>query len=1634
MRFKFTAIFIILLINLFSQETSSFSFEELIPKDYRTHPELGKTKLKNPRNTENFELIHLRTEFSRVFIDKNGIKTSVQSATPLHFKDNEDRWHSLNYNLMDNENKLFLNFPAERPKFKISKDHLSIKNVHSHIVFGREKMLLEMNKDFETINKLDLNTFELEVDKTHLLAKEAFPNTDIEISFFFELFKTNFKINSIEYFNKNAKWIAFGDKITIPENYSVFFEKQSTETINYSDLIIADHEGKELYRLPAPIITDSKKPSGAGREIFETREHNTLNGFYKLQKIDESNYNVLTMFEAEWLFNDERVLPILVDPIVAENNSVLNSCFFPDYGTGDLSANIPEGESIFSTYLEWDFTAVNGSNGWMSDQRSYASSVNGSTNVFQGSGNTAGVQNYSLLSPIANEVSTGSINVTFHAARTWGNGDCNNTFNFISRRYAEFSHGILEFGEGDVVINEYSCSNRQMLDEFGNYEDWVELYNNSSTFVDLTGYYLSDNPNNPTKWQFPGGLIAPNGHLIVYCSGRGYASGTSVHSNFRLTQLDPESILFSDPEGNLLESYELWTTQNAHSYGRVMDGAENWGVFETATPGASNVNVYEGYTSKPQFSLQAGHYQNAVTVEITSENPNEIIRYTTDGSEPVASSPIYTNPITVSNTTVVKARSFSNNSNILPGFYETNTYLINENHTLPVFSFSGAQLPTLFGGSQIEPIAAYEFFDENGVFIDEAVGDFDKHGNDSWSYAQRGVDFVARDEYGYNDELKYPFFGMTSNRTKFQRLMVKAAANDNYPFENGGAHIRDSYIQHLSQVSHLNLDERSSTNCIVYVNGEYWGVYDLREKVDDKDYTRYYYNQRRQYKGSEEYIQFLKTWGGTQSKYGEQRALNDWTDMRNYIQNNNMADPQHYEYVKNTLDISSLIDYFVINSFIVSRDWLNYNTGWWRGLNPDGDATKWRYILWDMEAALGHFINYTGMPNTSATGPPCQVENLTVNNNGHVQSLSKLINENEEVRHQYITRYADLNNTHFSCENLLHVLDSMVAAIEPEMPRQIERWGGSFNGWQANVQTLRNFLTDRCEFINTGLINCYNLTGPYDIHIKIIPENAGKVKMNSEWLHSYPFDANIFGNIDTYFKASGQGPYSFESWEMTNHDFSMYQDTAFAKIELTQNDTLTVYFADTTTNDRNLIYYWHFNDLDTESGDVTSIQADYSLLEDIQAFMFFDGSGNRDMDEYNNGSEFNLQLEQSAGKAVRVRNRSDNRSLIFNLPTIGLEDVVFEYSVYRSGSGMLQNIISYSVDGINFIQDSLLQTTFEISESYQHILVDFKDIASVSNNPNFHIKIEFDGNTAQNNGNNRFDNITLKANEGDFEPIEVPEIDDVLLYYWHFNNLDTEAGDVTSIIADYSLFEDVTPVMNYTGSGNRDIDVYENGSIFNLQLSELPGQAARVRNRSENRSLIFNLPTTGYQDIIFSYTVYRSENGMLYNSISYTMDGVNFVDDNLNTYQFEITEEYQTIIVDFSEIPWVNNNPNFHIKIEFEGNTNQDNGNNRFDNIALHGKTYEPEEQEIEPDPNSIYEVENLNIEIYPNPFDKSFIVKSNEVIRQISIYDLKGRLVKEEKNNAKELNIQADFLSQGVYLIIVKSDEGSKQFKLIKY
>jgi gliding motility-associated-like protein len=192
------------------------------------------------------------------------------------------------------------------------------------------------------------------------------------------------------------------------------------------------------------------------------------------------------------------------------------------------------------------------------------------------------------------------------------------------------------------------------------------------------------------------------------------------------------------------------------------------------------------------------------------------------------------------------------------------------------------------------------------------------------------------------------------------------------------------------------------------------------------------------------------------------------------------------------------------------------------------------------------------------------VENLpNPGGQGHTEILEKLINENPIVEQYYITRYADLANTYFSCDYLIPLLDSMVNEIAPEMTAQCQKWGGSYTNWQSRVTQLRNFIISRCTAITGGMIDCYQLTGPYNVTFNVSPPLSGEIKVNSQWAPTYPWTTSYFGGIQTNLVAKPLPGFIFDHWEYTigPMGLAITQDTNFINITGIEN-IVAVFIAD----------------------------------------------------------------------------------------------------------------------------------------------------------------------------------------------------------------------------------------------------------------------------------------------------------------------------------------------------------------------------------------------------------------------------------------------------------------------------------------
>lgn len=362
--------------------------------------------------------------------------------------------------------------------------------------------------------------------------------------------------------------------------------------------------------------------------------------------------------------------------------------------------------------------------------------------------------------------------------------------------------------------------------------------------------------------------------------------------------------------------------------------------------------------------------------------------------------------------------------------------------------------------------------------------------------------------------------------------------------------------------------------------------------------------------------------------------------------------------------------------------------------------------------------------------------------------------------------------------------------------------------------------------------------------------------------------------------------------------------------------------------DLELIHYWNFNNTSDNAALISPTVGNGSLT--------YLGANFDSVDE---GTILNTRNNDEPGSALRLRNPSGD--FILSLPTVGYEKVIFSYATTRTNNGPQEQTLSYSIDGENFTTAGLSNNQLGVTTDFLLRQFDFSQIEGVNNNPNFKIKIAFDINADGETGNSRFDNITVDAVpiEG-FIPDEEDPIDPELelFLYWNFNNDTNNQTLITPTLGNGSL--------SYMGSS---FDSVEEGTEINARNDDPAGSALRLRNPSGD--FIILAPTSGYEDVVFTYVTTRTNNGPQQQSVFYTLDGTNYTNSGLSQTVNTIDTEFVKYQYNFSSIEGANDNANFKIKIQFDINASGDSGNSRFDNITFDGIQIEGSDPDPDPDP-----------------------------------------------------------------------------------
>ncbi len=646
------------------------------------------------------------------------------------------------------------------------------------------------------------------------------------------------------------------------------------------------------------------------------------------------------------------------------------------------------------------------------------------------------------------------------------------------------------------------------------------------------------------------------------------------HTNFKLS--DSETVYLFDENKVLQDSLAIPVLPNNVSIGRFPDGATNSVIFEQTTPNAANsaVNFTGALTGEVLFSRNSGIYENGFVLSLSTEEDGATIRFTTDGSRPNASSNSYQNSISIQLNTTVQAALFKDD--FLPSEISANTYLIDVNHDLPVLSLAfkhedffsettgmyafGTNYETdfpHFGANfwqDLERPVQLTFFEAEEEKFNTGAG-AKIFGGWSRGNPQRSLSLFFRSEYG-DSQLNYPLFEERPYE-EYEALVLRNSGND---WQR--TMLRDLTLTGLMKNS--KVDIQAGRPVVTYLNGEYWGIYNVREKINEH-YLASLHNV------PTEDITILEKEANV--IFGDNQA---YTSLVNFIRDNSLVVNSNYEQVLAEIDVENFIQYNVAQIYFDNTDWPGNNIKFWRHKNG-----KWRWILFDTDFGFGiwnagQYTNNTLDFALNPFGPAWP-------NPPWSTFLLRRLMENEIFKKQFINTFADELNTRFLANNVRAAISENEVIINTEMSKHINKWGEtSLSAWRSKVNDMKNFASQRVTFTRAHIRSQFNLPSQKLVNLVINNPAGGSIQLNSIRVTDANWTGFYFPTVPINLTAVAKPGYSFSHWsgEVNSEAISL-------TIDPNKIINLTAHFTENTavTNQSEVI----FNEINYNSNEETVI-------------------------------------------------------------------------------------------------------------------------------------------------------------------------------------------------------------------------------------------------------------------------------------------------------------------------------------------------------------------------------------------------------------------------------------------------------------
>ncbi len=699
-----------------------------------------------------------------------------------------------------------------------------------------------------------------------------------------------------------------------------------------------------------------------------------------------------------------------------------------------------------------------------------------------------------------------------------------------------------------LSINEIMASNSKTIaDEQGDFDDWVEIVNLGEVSVNFGGIYVSDDPDNLTKWQIPTNqsastTIAPGQFLLLWFDDD--ATDGALHVVPKLSA-SGELVILTESDGiTEIDRVQFGAQETDISWAATTDGGDIFS-FQTPSPGQPNTGeVAKIPAVSPTFTLETGFYSGTQVIGISTISDGAEIRYTLDATKPTENSALYDSPISIDSSTVLRAIALG--GDFAPSPVSTNTYIYDESHTIPVVTFvmdpdslfsndaglfalgDTAETNFPFRGANFwqdwEYPAHIEFMETNGNIEFEIDAGASIGGNFSRGFNKKSFIINNNEEYGVK-RLEYELFP----ENEYQ-------VYDGFGLRAGGeerSRLLNELMYAINQKWNHHNDMQASRPVVMYINGKYWGIYLLQERKND-DFVESRY-------GFED-IDMIKDYNGL--KDGSWDAYWDIVDEINEF---DASTQEFFDYINANINLDSFTDHWIYQVYTSHGD--PNNLRYWKARNEVG--AKWNYISHDFD----WWRNLGDEPDEYFKSLEFFLETGTYD----FWILGKMM-ENPTYQEFFLNRLADMLNTAFKPENVIALIDSIDTAINPEMPRDIDRWT---EGWVTisgfsnyNMEWVReiteSYAKDYPDFIYKEVMDTLKVD---TVGIIINQTENGKAKVNSiipNTLES-SWSGTYFQGTTLRLSSQPRPGYKIEGWYINGELVSSNRD-----YELVLTDTAVV--------------------------------------------------------------------------------------------------------------------------------------------------------------------------------------------------------------------------------------------------------------------------------------------------------------------------------------------------------------------------------------------------------------------------------------------------------------------------------------------